>query len=77
VGRAVHNRLGDATGATTAGCAAQLPALHHFELIYTGIAVGASAPSIAVQLPRLATLDVRKSSIASETIVGLPPCVRA
>jgi hypothetical protein len=73
----VHYRFGDATGATTAGCAAQLPALHHFELIDTGIAVGASAPAIAVQLPRLATLDVRKGSIASETNLGLAPCVRA
>jgi len=70
-----NNRLDDAVAATIAARAPALPALRHLELHAAGVGA-AGARAVLAGLPKLATLDARKSAIAAGDVAELVPRVR-
>jgi len=70
-----NNRLDDAVAATIASHATALPALRHLELHAAGVGA-AGARAVLAGLPKLATLDARRSAIAAADVAELVPRVR-
>jgi uncharacterized protein (TIGR02996 family) len=70
-----NNRLDDAVAATIATRAPALPALRHLELHAAGVGA-AGARAVLAGLPKLATLDARRSAIAAGDVAELVPHVR-